>query len=113
MGGTKIEDKEVALRKELRSPVLMPITVLEVISQALQVPLAVIVDKKGQYRNLAVYLVKKYTNEPNKDIGRLFGNISYSAISQIAIRFEKRIETDAGLRQTTERIKNLLSNVKG
>jgi REP element-mobilizing transposase RayT len=113
MGGTKIEDKEVALRKELKSPVLMPITVLEVISQAVQVPLAVIVDKKGQYRNLAVYLVKKYTIEPNKDIGRLFGNISYSAISQIAIRFEKRIEADAGLRQTTERIKNLLSNVKG
>lgn len=113
MGNSKIEDREVALRKELRSPMLMSVTALEVISQALHIPVAAIVDQKGHYRNLTVYLVKKYTTEPNKEIGRIFGNISYSAVSQIAKRFGKKLETDVNLRQATERIENLLSNVKG
>jgi len=109
----KIEDREISLRKEFKSPTLTPVTVLEVMSQALLVPVEVLIDKKGPYRNLAVYRIKKYTTVPNKAIGQLFENISYSTVSQIAIRFEKRLEADADLRQITENIKNLLSNVKG
>jgi putative transposase len=113
MGSTKIEDREISLRNELKLPMLTPVTVLEVMSQGLHVPVEVLIDKKGDYRSLAVYLIKKCTTVPNKAIGELFGNISYSAISQIAIRFQKRLEADAGLRQITSNIKNLLSNVKG
>jgi len=113
MGSTKIEGREISFREELKSPMLMPVTVLEVMSHALLVPIEVLIDKKRHYRNLAVYLIKKYTTLPNIAIGQLFGNISYSAVSQIAIRFEKRLEADADLRKITENIKCLLSNVKG
>lgn len=65
-------------------------------------PIEGLTDKKGPYRNLAVYLIKNHTAVPNETVGQLFGNISYPAVSQIAIRFKKRLNADASLRQVTE-----------
>ncbi|HVN96683.1 MAG TPA: transposase [Syntrophorhabdaceae bacterium] len=68
--------------------------------------------QKGIYRNLAIYLVKKYTGVPNHEIGELFGGISYSAVPKVYRRFADRLSKDNDLRKETRKIEDALKHVK-
>ncbi|MFH1147299.1 MAG: helix-turn-helix domain-containing protein [Pseudomonadota bacterium] len=67
-------------------------------------------DKKGEQRNIALYLLKKYTGITNEEIGSLFGGISYSAVAKAYSRFSAKLASDRKLKQ---RVSGILSNVKG
>ncbi len=56
------------------------------------VPRDDIFNKKGQYRNIAIYLLKKYSTLTNSQIGQLFRNMSYSAVTRVVQRFEQKIK---------------------
>ncbi|MCD6129383.1 MAG: hypothetical protein J7J10_00285 [Deltaproteobacteria bacterium] len=45
------------------------------------------------YRQLAIYLIKRYTALPLREIGELF-NMDYTSISAAAKRFEKKANND-------------------
>ena len=60
-----------------------------------------------------IYLLKKYTTLTNSQIGQLFGNISYSALTRVVQRFEQKIKKDKELKKRIESIKADLSNLKG
>ena len=70
-------------------------------------------NKNKEYRNIAIYLVKKYTGLTNKQLGQLFGNISYSAVAKACQRFAKKLEKDIVLKKKVGEIKRNMSNVKG
>lgn len=56
------------------------------------------------YRQLTLYLLKRFTSLPLKEIGGLF-DIDYTAVSQAFRRFEKRIKYDKkvlGMKEKTE-----------
>ena len=38
---------------------------------------------RGEYRNIAIHLMKKWTSISNKQIGELFGALGYSAVSKV------------------------------
>ena len=59
------------------------------------------------------YLLKKYTTLTNSQIGQLFENISYSAVTRVVQRFEQKIKKDKELKKRIESIKADLSNLKG
>jgi len=58
-------------------------------------------------------LLKKYTTLTNSQIGQLFENISYSAVTRVVQRFEQKIKKDKELKKRIESIKADLSNLKG
>jgi chromosomal replication initiation ATPase DnaA len=70
-------------------------------------------NKNKEYRNIAIYLIKKYTGLTNKQLGQLFGNISYSAVAKVCQRFSKKLEKDIVLKKKVGEIKRNMSNVKG
>ena len=76
------------------------------------VPRDDIFNKKVQYR-IAIYLLNKYSTSTNNQIGQLFGNISYSAVTRVVQRFEQKIKKDKELKKRIESMKADLSNVKG
>lgn len=58
--------------------------------------------RKGNiYRQMALYLIKKYSTLSLKTIGKLF-DMDYSTVSQACKKFEKRMQKD----------KNSLSEIK-
>ncbi len=63
---------------------------------------------RGEYRKIAIHLMKKWTSIPNKQIGELFGALSYYAVSKVQQRFSRKIEKDRALRS---RVKKILDNV--
>jgi len=64
------------------------------------------------YKGYAVYLTRKYTPISNKEIGRYFGGISYSAITKIGTRIKERMKRDRNLREEIIQLQERLSRVK-
>ena len=72
-----------------------------------------ILNSKGEQRNLAIYLAKRYSNLSNREIGEIFGNLSYSAVTKVYQRFMQKMEKDTHLVKKVQTLKAHLSNVKG
>ena len=64
----------------------------------------------GEWKNLGLYLIKKYTPLSNKQIGQIFGNMSCSAVAKSYQRFCHRMEKNPGL---VKEVVTILSNIKG
>jgi hypothetical protein len=62
---------------------------------------------------MAVCLIKKYCGMTNREVGELFGDLSYSGVSKLFRRFSGQLKQDPGLRRRFEEIEKVLSNVKG
>jgi chromosomal replication initiation ATPase DnaA len=63
----------------------------------------------NHWRNTAIYLIKKFTGLPNRQIGELFGDLSYSAVAKAYYRFDVRLKQDASLRKVVEKCSRALS----
>ena len=68
---------------------------------------------KGERRNIAIYLIKKWTSVTNGQIADMFGGVSCSAIAKANERFSAKIMKDRTLRKTVDKISRKMSYVKG
>lgn len=105
-----LSDDDIANRRALRSR-YTPDEIMEKLSLIWNVDRNIIVnDTIRGYRSIAIYLMKKYTGLTNKEIGQVFGNLSYSGVSKVYRRFEEKIGKDRSLKK---KVADLMSNVKG
>ena len=66
--------------------------------------------KRGNiYRQLTLYLIKRYTDLPLREIGKLF-NMDYTSVSMMAKRFEKKTNTD---KRISEMFKEVMKKMEG
>ncbi len=69
-------------------------------------------NQKGNiYRQASIYLIKKYTAMPIREIGGVFG-LDYTTISVTAKRFEKKLKKDKGISEMVERIEKEIEKLK-
>jgi len=54
--------------------------------------------------------MKKFTGLTNREIGHFFGNLSYSGVSKVNRRFEKKIQEDSSLKRKIMAIMGRLYN---
>ena len=59
-------------------------------------------------RQIAMYLIRKYTRMGFKEIGNSFGGKDHSTILHACNKIEKNSKKDAGLKTTVESIQNQL-----
>jgi len=59
---------------------------------------------KRERRNIAVYLIKKWTSVTNGQIADMFGGVTCSAIAKTNERFSVKIMKDRTLRKTVDKI---------
>lgn len=59
-------------------------------------------------RQIAMYLIRKYTGMGFVEIGQLFGGKDHSTILHGVRKIEKEVETEDSIRQAVEKIQNLL-----
>ena len=64
-------------------------------------------------RKIAIYLIKKHTQVTNRQIGEMFGGISYSAVAKVYNRFEQELMKNRRIRREIKKIEKAMSNVKG
>ena len=108
-----IESEEVSHRKALKKDIGME-EIIEGVCRHFKVPReAVVKRQRGDIKNIAIYLIKRHTGVTNNEIGTLFGNVSFSAVSKTYRRLLERLQTDRVLRKQVETIDSSISNVKG
>ncbi|HAR43029.1 MAG TPA: hypothetical protein DCS07_10445 [Bdellovibrionales bacterium] len=59
-------------------------------------------------RQIAMYLMRKYTSMGYKEIGAYFGGKDHSTILYGCAQIEKKLESDSQIRDAVEAIQNLL-----
>jgi len=107
-----IQDRETSHRRELQSVYAID-SIVETVAAHFQVSLEDVKRSNGLYRNISIHLLKKWTSINNREIGDLFGGLTYSAVSKADKRFhEKRIK-NRKLSKDMKKIMDKLSHVKG
>ena len=112
MEGADLDRKDIAHRKALHRSHGVD-DIMAAVALHCSVTGEDIMQKKGLYRNMAIYLTKKHTGLTNRQIGEIFGNIGYSGVSRVHERFGERLSKDRALADAVDRIEASLSNVKG
>ena len=107
-----LEKEEISYRKELQAS-YGPEEIIALVSRHFKIPREELTRIRGEPRKLTIYLLKKYTGMPNRQIGEFFGGLSYSAVAKLRERFSAEMKKDRSLREQLERITGELSNVKG
>jgi chromosomal replication initiation ATPase DnaA len=76
-----LQGEEISNRKQLQAAYESD-DVIEAISTYFNVSPDDVFKKRSEYRNIAIYLMKKFTGMTNRQIGQLFGDLSYSAVAR-------------------------------
>jgi putative transposase len=87
-------------------------TVVRRIAYAMHTSREALLARRNAFRNMAIYFSKRYTSATNREIGDFFGGISYSAVTKVCERFEKKL-SDPKLKRKASMVARELSNVKG
>ncbi len=104
------EGKEEISHRRKMYPVSGAEEIIELICKEYKVPREEALKKRGEIRNLAIYLLKRNSGLTNRQIGEMFGGISFSAVSKSIKRFSPRIAED---RKLGKKIEALISNING
>jgi len=108
--GEKIS-QEIVERKRLEH-YPRPDKILAAVASAFGQPQGRVLEKQGRKntaKKVATYLMKRYACLDNKEIGKMFGGLHYSAVSKAAARLERELSKDKHLANLLDR---LVSNVK-
>ena len=107
-----LQKKEIAHRRQLQAA-HEPEEVIAAICSRLKVSREDLLQRGGENRKIAIYLLKRLTGMGNKEIGDLFGGLSYSCVAKVYQRFSADAKTDKALRKILKELGSGLSSVKG
>jgi len=105
----KTQNDDISSRRLLAPLTLKDLA--EIIGEALGTPPDEV--RSGMHRNMAIYCARSFTGCTNREIGRYFGAISYSAVTKAKDRFEKVLLSDRTMRRIFEKIRGGISRFKG
>lgn len=74
---------------------------------------AVVSGREREARRVAIYLIKRRTSVTNREIGKRFGGVSYSAVSKVVERTEREMEKDKNLKKRISSMVRIMSQFKG
>ncbi|MEE8329451.1 MAG: transposase [Thermodesulfovibrionia bacterium] len=63
-------------------------------------------NRNRRCRKIAIYLLKKHTGVTNREIGEIFGGLSYSAVSRGNERFQTQLQKDRKLKKEIKKIES-------
>jgi len=108
-----LQRKDISYRRAIQG-VYEPEKIIDSVSKYFLIPQCeVLGNKNKEYRNIVIYLIKKYSALTNYRISQLFTNINYSTVAKAYQRFTKKVEEVPLLKKKVKEIVIEMSNVKG
>ncbi len=104
--------EEVSHRRELDAASGVE-RIIDAVADHFKVSPEDVLKDKRERRNIAVYLIKKWTSVTNGQIADMFGGVTCSAIAKANEKFSAKIMKDRTLRKTVDKISRKMSYVKG
>jgi chromosomal replication initiation ATPase DnaA len=101
----RIEKMDVSHRKALHAAAGVE-QIIEAVLRYYRISLEEIAgNKRSEARNACIYLLKTHIGASNVEIGEIFENLTYSAITKISQSLSARMEQDKGLRKGVETVR--------
>ncbi|MBW2001476.1 MAG: transposase [Deltaproteobacteria bacterium] len=100
--------KETSHRKALKSPYQSDV-IVDAVSDFFGIDNNEVLNNRSQYRNICIYIMKKYTGMTNGQIGQIFNGLSFSAVAKVYQRMSKAIEENRAMRKKVDKIISTLS----
>ncbi len=107
-----ISRKETSHRKMLASAFESEF-IVDAVSNYFGIDKEVVLNDRKEFRNICIYIMKKYTAMTNGQIGQIFNGLSYSAVSKAFQREAKAINENIKMRKKVNKIISILSQFKG
>ena len=107
-----IDKTETSNRKELHSANAVD-HIIGIVASNFKISPNDVTKSKREIRNIAVYLIKTFTSIDNKQIGDLFGGLSYSAVSKVYQRFIDKLKKDKRLKRKVNGIIKSMQEKRG
>jgi len=108
LGDGILQKEEISYRRELQAGYESE-EVIESICDYFRVSRDDVLKDRAEWRNMAIYLMKKFTGITNGQIGQLFGDLSYSAVAKAYQRFSINLRRDKKLRKKVDTVRAKLS----
>ncbi len=102
------ELKDGVHNRKILSAASNPQTILKIASEVFNITRDEFF-RKGQMKNAAIYLLKRYSGLNNREIGELFGGMHFTAVSKACTRFEEKMANDVKM---SKKIQAVLSRIK-
>ncbi|MBN1847989.1 MAG: transposase [Deltaproteobacteria bacterium] len=100
--------KETSHRKLLESAYQSDV-IVDAVSAFLGVDNKEILNDRKEYRNICIYIMKKYTGMTNGQIGHIFNDLTFSAVAKVYQRMSKAVEENRTMRKKVGKIISSLS----
>ncbi len=68
-----------------------------------------VLSDRREYRNICIYIMKKYTGMTNGQIGQIFNGLTFSAVAKVYYRMAKAVEENRAMRKKIGKIISDLS----
>ena len=107
-----VSRKETSHRKVLETAFESDV-VVNAVSDYFGIEEEAVRNDKKRYRNISIYIMKKYTEMTNSQIGQNFNELSFSAVSKVYQRVSKDVEGNRAMRKDVDSILSILSQFKG
>ena len=104
--------KEISHRKVLESAFKSDV-VINAVSEYFRIEKGAVRNDRKKYRNICIYIMKKFTGMTNEQIGQNFNDLSYSAVSKAYQRVAKAVDEKKAVRKDVKKIISILSQFKG
>ena len=103
---------DISFKRELSSAAAGE-EILAMVQKYYKASLEELIARKGDPRNMAIYLLKTYTAASNSQIGEMFGGLGISSVSKVFERFKGKVNKNRLLKKQLRYFSQNMSNVKG
>ncbi len=106
--GRVVSRKETSHRRLLEST-YQPDVIVNAVSVFFGIDNKEVLNDRKDYRNISIYIMKKYTGMTNGQIGQIFNGLTFSAVAKVYHRMSKAVEENRAMRKKIGNIISALS----
>ena len=103
-----VSRKETSHRRLLEST-YQPDVIVNAVSVFSGIDNKEVLNDRKEYRNISIYIMKKYTGMTNGQIGQIFTGPTFSALAKVYYRMGKAVEENREIRKKIGKIISALS----
>ena len=103
-----VNRKETSHRKLLESAYQSDV-IVDAVSVFFGIDNKEVLNNRKEYRNICIYIMKKYTGMTNGQIGQIFNGLTFSAVAKVYQRMSKTVEENRTMRKKVGKITSTLS----
>ena len=105
----RVVSQEETSHRRLLESTYQPDVIVDAVSVFFGIDNKEVLNARKEYRNISIYIMKRYTGMTNGQIGQIFNGLTFSAVAKVYHRMSKAVEENRAIRKKIGKIISVLS----